>query len=233
MEWQDGWLRLAGGGNKARLTAPLPSGVKPKPASNSEFRDDFDSNQLNVQYDFPRVPASGFASLLARLGWLRLTGQESLNSLHNVSLVALRQQELNVTAQTEMEFAPKYPEQMAGLAYVYDALHFYLLCKTADETGRAVLGLIKSDGGNITDLITPVPIPEGKIGLRATSSECGTVEFCWQSNGSRWQTVGEVQPLSLLTDEHCRGFTGAQFGMYVHDMTGLGAYADFDSFEII
>jgi xylan 1,4-beta-xylosidase len=42
-----------------------------------------------------------------------------------------------------------------------------------------------------------------------------------------------VQPLSLLTDEHCRGFTGAQFGMYVHDMTGLGAYADFDSFEII
>ena len=36
----------------------------------------------------------------------------------------------------------------------------------------------------------------------------------------------------ILTDEHCRGFTGAHFGMYVHDMAGFSAYADFDYFEI-
>ncbi len=233
MEWQNGWLRLVGGGNQARLTTSLPAGIKKTTAIDNKFSDDFDCSQLNVQYDFPRIPATGFADLSSRPGWLRLKGQESLNSLHDVSLVALRQQKMNASAQTVMEFAPEYPEQMAGLAYVYDALNYYLLCKTVDEADRAILVLLRSDGGSITDLTKPVLVPEGKLELIAVASECGTVEFGWRSESSEWQTIGEIQPLSLLTDEHCRGFTGAQFGMYVHDMTGLGIYADFDSFEVI
>ena len=233
MDWQDGWLRLVGGGNKAKKSVPLPAGALTKQAAGHAFRDDFDGRRLSVKYDNPRIPASGFASLQARPGWLRLIGQESLNSLHNVSLIALRQQELNATASTIMEFEPAYPEQMAGLAYVYDAFNFYLLAKTVSEDGQPVLVLLKSDGGIITDLVEPVPVPEGKLGLRAASSECGTVQFSWKHEGSGWQYVGDAQPLALLTDEHCRGFTGAQFGMYVHDMTGLQTYADFDSFEVI
>ncbi len=233
MEWQDGWLRLVGGGNKAKKSVPLPSDIKSASANDHEFRDDFISQQLNLKYASPRTPASGFASLQARPGWLRLVGYESLNSLHNVSLIALRQQELNATARTIMEFEPAYPEQMAGLAYVYDALNFYLLAKTVNNDGEAVLVLVKSDGGVITDLVEPVPVREGKLELRACASECGTVQFSSKSQGSDWQDIGESQPLALLTDEHCRGFTGAQFGMYVHDMTGLRTYADFESFEVI
>ena len=46
---------------------------------------------------------------------MRLRGQESLNSLHHVFLIAVRQQEACARAQTCMEFAPDYPEQAAGL----------------------------------------------------------------------------------------------------------------------
>ena len=37
----------------------------------------------------------------------------------------------------------------------------------------------------------------------------------------------------ILTDEYCRGFTGAHFGMYVHDMLDKKAEAQFESIRII
>ncbi|MDE7300375.1 MAG: hypothetical protein K2N94_16375, partial [Lachnospiraceae bacterium] len=205
----------------------------------------------------------GFADLAARPSFLRLRGQESLNSLHHVSLLAVRQQEVCAAAQTCMEFAPDYPEQAAGLAYMYDAMNFYLLVKTADENGRSLLTLLKSDDGVITDEAEPIPVArDGRLELRAVVSQDGlAVRFYFrqteQEEGKAslqglqpdleralvpeekqdspeptWQQVGESLSTQLVTDEHCRGFTGAHFGMYVHDMTGLSYHADFDYFEV-
>lgn len=61
-------------------------------------------------------------NLTVRPGWLRLTGQESMNSLHHVTLVARRQQEHEMQAETRMDFAPVCPEQMAGFTYCYDSM---------------------------------------------------------------------------------------------------------------
>ena len=61
-------------------------------------------------------------NLIVRPGWLRLTGQESMNSLHHVTLVARRQQEHEMQAETRMDFAPVCPEQMAGFAALIGCL---------------------------------------------------------------------------------------------------------------
>ncbi len=239
---EDGWLRLSAGGRYAKLFVPEPGkeyGTEAMEAESPDdrvrdIRDGFDGRELPVYYVSPRVSYEGFADLSARPGHLRLRGQESMNSLHHVSLVAVRQQERCAMAQTSMEYEPDYPEQAAGLAYMYDAMNFYIFVKTVDESGQSVLMLLKSDAGVITDEMEPVPVMrDEKIELRAETSVDGfMVRFSFRQTGGQWQTAKEGLSTQIVTDEHCRGFTGAHFGMYTHDMTGLGYHADFDYFEI-
>ena len=88
---------------------------------------------LDVRYTSLRQPYGSFASITERPGYLRLYGQESLNSCYHVSLIARRQQAKEVQVETCVEFEPKCREQMAGLAYMYDTGNYYLLVKTREE----------------------------------------------------------------------------------------------------
>lgn len=231
--FRDGWLRMADGGRFAKQETEEPSGLEPCPWPSVAARDSFESNVLPVRYSSPRMPLGEHASLTERPGWLRLYGQESLNSLHHVSLLAVRQEEVCAAAETAMDYQPDRYEQAAGLAYMYDALNFYLFVKTRLETGETVLRIIGSDTGDCRYLSDPVPVPEqGTVWLRAVTDEVGEwVRFFYSLDGERWEPHGTAYTTEILTDEHCRGFTGAHFGMYCHDMSGGRRYADFDYFE--
>ncbi|MDE6926594.1 MAG: glycoside hydrolase family 43 protein [Acetatifactor sp.] len=237
MIWdREGWLRLQRGGRFADNETEAPAGMEQACPEDGEegFYDDFEESELHVRYSSPRIDYNTFANCTARKGCVRLTGQESLNSLHRVSLLGVRQQKISCMAETQMYFVPEYPEQMAGLAYLYDALHFYILGKTVTEDGQTALVLIKSDKGAITDEMEPVPVPQGEsIWLRAKTAEDGmSFAFFYSLNGADWQQAGAAQTTQILTDEYCRGFTGAHFGMYCHDMTGLHREADFEYFGL-
>ena len=197
---------------------------------------------LDVRYTSLRQPYDSYTSLTERPGYLRLYGQESLNSCYNVSLVARRQQDRYVQVETCVEFAPTCREQMAGLAYMYDTGNFYLLVKTREEEfgsqtldlkKPAKLRLIKSDHFDVEDVIPAISIPEeGPVYLRVTTTQEGLyAKFFYSLDGKDYQELAEV-PTNILPDEQSDGFTGAHFGMYCHDMTGVRRYADFDYFEI-
>lgn len=238
MIWdKDGWLRLKAGGRFAQKETEDPAGLVPVSEDKSEeqgFYDDFDQEQLSVRYSSPRIDYHTFADCTARKGYLRIRGQESMNSLHRVSLLGVRQQRISCQAETEMEFDPKYPEQLAGLTYMYDAMNFYILGKTVTEEGQPVLTLIKSDTGDTTTEIEPIALPkEGSVFLRVQVSEDGTgAAFFYRLENSDWQQAGGTFTTEILTDEHCRGFTGAYFGLYAHDMNGLSETADFQYFTV-
>lgn len=227
--WQDGWPRLAGGGRFAAGSYTVPGPAVPLPALPET--DDFDAPELAPGYAVPRAPLGGCLNLSARPGWLRLTGQESLNSRHNVTLVARRQQERQIAAETVLDFAPACPEQMAGLAYYYDCMNFYLLAKTRNDAGEPVLVLLKSNGGVITDVCPPVPAPGGPLTLAVRTTLDGMQAQFYAGSGVP-QPFGPACGTDILTDEHCRGFTGAHIGLYVHDMAGLRAAADFDRLTV-
>lgn len=254
---EDGWLRLEEGGRYACTLTREPAGIAEHlsahmnrsfhddfeleehggnvlPGGSRGFYDDFEKKKLDVRYVSPRAPYDQFADCSARPGYLRIRGQESMNSLHHVSLLAVRQQEAAVTAETSMEFRPDYPEQLAGLSYMYDAMNFYIFGKTVTEEGSQVLTIIKSDGGVITDEIQPIPVEEMQaVKLRTVVSDDGTeVRFYYCPGDGEWTEAGCGYTTEIVTDEHCRGFTGAHFGMYVHDMTGLGLHGDFDYFSM-
>lgn len=229
---EEGWLRLSSGGRIARNETEEASGINVLNINACKERDDFTDPVLDVRYSVPRVPLGENASLSIRPGWLRLYGQESLNSLHHVSLVAVRQTEYRARAETCMEFSPTCPEQFGGLSYMYDAANFYLFGKTADEEGREVLTIVKTDTLTTTDEIVPIRLPEGKRVWLRIAAESREAACFYSLDGKNWVDTGARLDTEILTDEHCRGFTGAHLGMYCHDMTGGKQYADFDYFSL-
>ena len=93
----------------------------------------------------------------------------------------------------------------------------------------AVLTLLRSDTGVIEEVCDPVPVPDGPLELRLETTPDGRgAQFRWRADGGDWADIGPVCTTEILTDEHCRGFTGAHVGLYAHDMAGLHGYADFD-----
>ena len=156
----DGWFRLKCGGRYAGNETESPEEIMRGEAEQTPALDEFTEengwNRWQNGYCSPRRPLGSDASLTARNGYLRLIGRESLNSLHRVTLAAKRQTALCMEACTRMDFHPEYEEQLAGLAYMYDAMNFYLFGKTVDTDGNPVLVLLKSDGGVITDETEPI-----------------------------------------------------------------------------
>lgn len=198
---------------------------------------------LDVRYTSLRQPYGSFASITERPGYLRLYGQESLNSCYHVSLIARRQQDKEVQVETCVEFEPECREQMAGLAYMYDTGNYYLLVKTREEeygfpsqdlTKPAKLRLIRSSHFAVSDVIPSASIPEtGRLYLRITTVNEGlNAKFFYSLDGKNYIELAEV-PTNILTDEQSEGFTGAHFGMYCHDMTGQRKNGDFEYFEIL
>lgn len=231
--WQDGWPRLACGGKIAQNAVPAPKDLPEVELPAMAEQDDFDVPALAPGYATPRTPLGDCVNLTVRPGWLRLTGQESMNSLHHVTLVARRQQEHEMQAETRMDFAPVCPEQMAGFTYCYDSMNFYLLGKTCAEDGTPVLELLKSDTGVVEDVCDPVPVPDGTLDFKLTTTpDGGMAQFYYRQPQGEWQSIGPACPTDILTDEHCRGFTGAHVGVYVHDMAGLHNHADFDYLNV-
>ena len=79
---------------------------------------------------------------------------------------------------------------------------------------------------------THLDVYKRQVYLRVNTTQEGLyAKFFYSLDGKDYQELAEV-PTNILTDEQSDGFTGAHFGMYCHDMTGVRRYADFDYFEM-
>ena len=255
---QDGWLRLKAGGNHAKMQTEEP-GFLSDPQVQQEireesqmpcsekvgkicndlweengFHDDFNQGVLSVRYDSPRCDHAEFADVKARPGYLRIRGQEYMNSNHHVSLLAVRQKNICCNAETCVEFEPKGIFQMAGLSYLYDSNNFFILGKTMTDAGETVLTLYHCDNGTDTEETTPIPVPAAEsVNLRVQVVEKGTImRFYYRVGEGEWYQIGGDYSTQKLSDEYCRGFTGAQFGLYVHDLVRMEKCADFRYFNV-
>ncbi len=233
MYWtEDGWLRLAGGGNLARETCPesaLPQGpVTPIPET-----DFFDAPELQPCYYAPRQAPGRFASLKARPGRLRLRGGESLCSLHEVSLLARKLTSLCTEVTTCLEFSPETFRHSAGLVVYYDNMNYAYLEKSWREERGEVLRLRRLENGERTDLpVEGIPVPAGPLWLRVTIYGRVT-RFSWSSDGVQFQKLGPDFDTSTFSDEYCKfgEFTGTFVGMACEDTLYHARTADFACFS--
>ncbi|HEU5078002.1 MAG TPA: glycoside hydrolase family 43 protein [Opitutaceae bacterium] len=235
VQWSpDGWLRLESGGTLPELKVPAPKGVMLYLLPQPSWRDDFDATTLDPSWNSLRVPVEEhWASLVARPGWLRLRGRDSLHSFFTQSLVAKRLQSFCCVAETCLEFEPTHFTQAAGLICYYDTrTHFYLRV-THDEIRGKILGIALSDDGAYQELAeTEFAINDWKTCYLRATIEREALKFFASPDGSEWRQIGAIFDATKLSDDYGTAlhFTGAFVGLCAQDLATAEAKADFDYF---
>lgn len=237
-EWrEDDWLYLADGGLVPALEVQAPRlPASPWPVPPTAHR--FSGAVLPPEFQWLRTPQPERLFTLTGNA-LRLHGRESIGSWFEQSLVARRQEHMAFRAETELAFAPRSHQQLAGLAHYYNRAKFHALGITWHEAFGRVLSIMGCeadwpDGRLRFALEAPLPLPaEGPVRL-AMGIDHEQLQFQWSLPGEAWRDIGPVLDASLISDEAGPGahgsFTGAFAGMFACDMAGTALPADFVSF---
>ncbi|MGC6177195.1 glycoside hydrolase family 43 protein [Lacrimispora sp. 38-1] len=234
MIWTDDhWLRMASGGNLAEVLVE-ESNLPERPVKQIPDFDDFNEEELGLQYYAPRIMPQRFADLKARPGYVRIRGQESRTSLNQVSILARKLTSVYVTVTTKMEFIPEVHQHSAGLILYYDNMNYINLRKYYSETlGQSALSIIHLENGEKTEFLnTRIPVRDDPVYLRLTI-EGRQSWFSWCFDGVNYQKIGRVFDTTRFSDEYCRygEFTGTMVGITCADRVKHSHYADFDFFE--
>lgn len=246
VEWtEEGWLRLAGGGNEPLLETAAPAGLPEHPFDESAHgtgTDHFDGKTLGIHLNTLREPADdAWLSLRERPGFLRLRGRESFSSAHCQSLVARRQQSFAVEAETVVEFEPDTYQQMAGLVYYYNAKNwFYLRISRDEELGKSITILTSNQGQYDEPLERDISVDGWERVYLKLTLNYETAQFHYSADGHEWTAIGPELEAGRMSDENAeakrggflldQGFTGAFVGVCVQDLSGARKHADFNYF---
>lgn len=229
----DGWPRVGvRGALPSRHTVP---GLASHPFPRRPARDDFDTTELGLEWQFIRNPNGRDWSLSARPSHLRLIGAAaSLNDVSPQSALVRRQQHLNVRCRTKLEFSPKGDNEEAGLLVrAREGYHYVLGISRIDgELCASLVSTVESERREVNRV--KVPSQPLILQLEATPQSYGFRVFV----GGRSHWLGQL-PTRFLSSEYItdRGpmhFTGAMIGPYAcGNGRRSGGAADFDWFEYL
>jgi xylan 1,4-beta-xylosidase len=238
---EDGWLRLACGGNEPRQGVEAPDLPDFTFKADPE-RHEFDTPELDINFQSLRIPMTpDWINLTDRPGYLRLYGRESLNSTFRQSLVARRVQAHHTQSATCLEFEPVTFQQMAGLICYYNTYHYHYLHVFGDDDGTIkYLGILTNDKYSVSE---PNGEPVEITGLERVHLKVdfngADLQFYYAAEENQWHKIGPVLDGSILSDDYVEDaavryrpcFTGAFVGLCCQDLSGRNLPADFDWFE--
>ncbi|MGG5404621.1 glycoside hydrolase family 43 protein [Clostridioides difficile] len=236
MKWtKDNWLRMEDESNLAKEYVS-ESKLEEHLVSSIPSFDDFDSNELGLQYYAPRISPLSFADVKSRPGYVRIRGQESRTSLNKVSILARKLTSVYARITTKMEFYPEVHQHSAGLIMYYDNMNYINLRKYYSETlGQSALSIIHLENGEKTEFLnTRTPIKDIPIYLRLYIQGRKSY-FEWSYDEKNYQRIGKIFDTTKFSDEYCKygEFTGTFIGLTCADRVKHKHYADFDFFEYI
>ena len=234
MKWtEDGWLRLAAGGNLAQAEVEGSALPDWEPERIPEY-DDFSTDKLGLQYYAPRIAPAGFCDLESRPGWLRIRGQESLASQNRASLLARKLTSVHAEAVTKLEFQPERYQHTAGLVLYYDNMNYLYIHKTfSDSLNSPVISLLHVRNGKKLEFPETVRrTGEGPVWLKFIIQGIET-KAALSEDGENWEQLGLCFDTSEFSDEFSEygEFTGCFVGLACTDSLFHRKTADFDFFS--
>ena len=119
----------------------------------------------------------------------------------------------NFDVKTVVEFDPKSSDELAGLALQQHEKCNYVLGKTLDANGRAVVTLVRHDNGGKKVVATAPLAKNGRLALRCEGKDM-TLRFFWSEDGKNWTAIGGEEKADVLTTATAGGFIGATVGLY-------------------
>jgi xylan 1,4-beta-xylosidase len=228
----DGWFTVnEGQGPSRRQQAPDLPEYRTKEEINC---DHFDSDRLDLQWQFVRNPDNSACSLTERPGCFRIwTGDGDLKERRAKNTLVRRETEHQYTAIVKLEFNPTRPGEQAGLTCYYSTDSYIKFCliqasgrKLQVEERRRNQSKVVAEAGSVHG---------GPLYLRVVvdgQRRC----FSYSYNNQDWHLVGEIADCSFLSDEgfpeRRKRHTGTMVGVYANN-GGCGSRipADFDWFS--
>jgi alpha-N-arabinofuranosidase len=187
-------------------------------------RDDFDSPQLGMEWNFRRNPNPASWSLADRPDWLRLTGSlATLDEIELTAFVGRRQQHFQCRVTTCLDYHPTDSDGEAGLTVFMNERHHYEIFVKGMDGKRQVV--VRRRIGSLVAVVGQEPIGDGVVTLRIQADpEWYRFFYSVGTQEPRQLASGETRYLST---EVAGGFTGVYFGLYVYGTSP----ADFDWFD--
>lgn len=230
--WNDeGWLRLTAGGHTPQLEVPAPQGmfsVKQEQQSYI-FEDFFGGPTLDKTWNTLRILADdSWCSLSQRPGYLRILAGESIQSLFQHHVLAIRQTDHHFRVETALEYQPTSYLQMAGLLlYLNEEDYLYAYISYEEGQGK-VLRMMRCEANTFTLVPQAITLQDDLPIHLAVEVHASHGQFYYGvGDKPAWKRLFEMQDISFLSG----GFTGNFVGIAAHDMQQFqGSYADFSHF---
>jgi alpha-N-arabinofuranosidase len=229
VSWPKGGWPLVNGGNPISLKMDVPT-LPRRPFAAQPVRDDFDGSAFGFQWNYLRNPARENYSLTDKKGYVSLRGAAvTLDEIDNPTFLGRRQQHLQFTATTQLEFSPSSSNEIAGLTVFMNNLHHYDVYLKNKHTL-----VLRYKIGNIDHIEKEVAVKGNAIQLRVEGKRDLYTFSYSDDEGKTFLPLGTVNTY-LVSTETAGGFTGVYLALYA---TGNGKpskskarFAWFDYFD--
>ncbi len=211
---------------------PLPfEGTKQR--RDLTFKDNFDKDTLQLDWNFRRVPQKGTYSLTEKPGFLRLHAKANvIAERQRASLIGFRQTESDFEYLTKMIFEPGNDKSEAGMI-IFQKDNNYLSVTMQKENNRYALKAVHSaveHGNNNTGDVQVL----AKVNIDKPHNGIVFKLISQNSNYQFFYSVDDGKSFALLTTTAADGvisrkYTGANLGLYsTGNGEDTGDFADFD-----
>jgi xylan 1,4-beta-xylosidase len=220
------WPVVAPQTGRVERKTPLPFVDKPQ-VKDKLFKDSFEDQDLDLQWNFRRVPKPGTYSLEAREGHLRLYARpEVIAERESASLMGVRQAESDFEFVAKMNFKPEKRGVEAGLS-LFQKDNNYFTFTVQKKLGKNVVKLELAERQKEITQLESVKLRsyKGDILLKVVSED-DTYTFAYSlDDGASYTTLKQMPADKILSN----GYTGAYVGLYSSgNGKKTGDFADFD-----
>lgn len=231
--WEEGWPVVNPGKGVVELEMQRPSLPEHRWPS-QPVCDHFGSEQLGLTWNFIRTPRGEFWSLTERPGYLRLKLKpETMTEFVNPSFVGRRQQHIQFSARTVLEFAPQSVHEVAGLVILQHNDAQYRAEYTRNEQGSIVRLVRHFEGMSTTLAEQLVGSTESNRKLYLKVEARGQdYSFYFATQAEVWNPLLEHVDGTILSVDVAGGFSGTYIGLFASSQGQPSQnHVDFDYFE--
>lgn len=181
---------------------------------NFEKNDNFDSEQLNLEWFTLRAAATDLYSLTDNPGFLSLKcTQISASEKKTPAFIARRLQHHQFECSTKLFFDPSDESEEAGILIYKDENHQYFL--SLGKAGEDLKVSVEKIGESDKNVLVSQIISDSKIPVYLKIISTGlTFEFYYAEQPDNWKQLCKNVDVSYLSTKNAGGFTGTVIGMY-------------------
>ncbi len=234
--WNDGWPDMGVDINNDGIGEPALEWQKPDvgksyPIAIPQTSDEFNTNELGLQWQWHANPRKEWYSLTEHPGNLRLYAVQNLSQHGNLWFVPnLLLQKFPApcfTVTTKIIFTPDQIDEKSGLVIMGKEWAFIALTKTNDGLQIGMYIGSYFEGYDKTQKIESVTIQENTCYLKVEVDKRATCSFSYSLNGEEYKSIGKKFSATKGT------WIGAKVGLFNvnPNMIESKGYADFDWFR--